>query len=226
MNEARFVEVDRYLTEALLDPDPVLEAVLQASQAAGLPPINVSATQGKLLQLLVQIRGASRVLEIGTLGGYSTIWLARGLPQGGRLISLELNPHHGEVARANLERAGCADRVEVRIGPALDTLSDLAAEGLEPFDLVFIDADKSTYPDYFTRALGLCAPGSVIVVDNVVRGGEVADLASTDPNVRGVQQMNEAMASAPVSATAIQTVGVKGYDGFAIALVTGSPIQP
>ena len=212
--------VDRYLASALLEDDPVLEAAIAASDEAGLPPIAVSPLQGRLLGLLARAMGARRVLEVGTLGGYSAICLARGLAQGGRLVTAELEPHHAEVARANLARAGLADRVEVRVGPANETLRALAREGAEPFDLVFIDADKSGYPEYFELALGLVRVGSVIVADNVVRDGEVADADSADEAVRGVRRFLERVGGEPrVEATAIQTVGVKGYDGFAVVVV-------
>ncbi len=220
MSEELWTDVDRYIADTLLPADPILAAALEASTAAGLPAINVAPPQGRLLQLLAEIRGARTILEIGTLGGYSTIWLARALPQDGRLITLEADPKHAEVARANIARAGFADRVEVRLGPALDTLPVIATEKRGPFDLAFIDADKACIPEYFTWALKLSRPGSVIVVDNVVRRGAVADAASTDPAVRGVRRFNELVAAEPrVSATTIQTVGSKGYDGFALVLV-------
>ena len=204
-----------------MSADPALEAALAASAAAGLPAINVSPVQGKLLHLLARAIGARNVLEIGTLGGYSTIWLARALPDGGRLISLEADAKHAEVARANIARAGLEDKVEVRLGMALDLLPGLAAESREPFDFVFIDADKPNNAAYFDWALKLSRPGSIIVVDNVVRDGDVIDAASDSPTVQGVRRFLERLAAEPrVSATAIQTVGTKGYDGFAIALVT------
>ena len=221
MTEDQWNAVDRYFTDLLVSPDAALDAALAASAAAGLPAINVSPAQGKLLHLLARAVGARSILEIGTLGGYSTIWLARALPEGGRIISLEADTGHAEVARANLTRAGLADVVEVRLGLALDTLPRLAAEGREPFDLVFVDADKPNNAAYFDWALRLSHPGSVIVVDNVVRGGEVIDAASDSPTVQGVRRFLERLAAEPrVTATAIQTVGNKGYDGFAIALVT------
>jgi predicted O-methyltransferase YrrM len=224
MAQDQWTAVDRYLTDLFVQPDPALEAALQASAAAGLPSINVSPNQGKLLQLLARAQGARAVLEIGTLGGYSTIWLARALPAGGRLITLEADPRHAEVARANLARAGLAGVVELRLGPALETLPRLAAEGSGPFDLIFIDADKPGYPDYLAWALKLSRRGSLILADNVVRGGAVVDPASADPRVQGVRRFNELLAAEPrVSATAIQTVGSKGYDGFAVALVTAGP---
>ena len=214
--------VGQYLADLLVPPDAALGAALAASEAAGLPAIAVAPNEGKLLQLLALMCGARTILEIGTLGGYSTIWLARALPPGGRLVTLELDPAHAEVARANVGRAGLAEVVEVRVGPALETLPRLAAEGRGPFDLVFVDADKGGYPDYLAWALRLTRRGSVIVADNVVREGAVADPASDDPNVRGVRRFLELLAAEPrVSATAVQTVGSKGYDGFAIAVVTG-----
>jgi predicted O-methyltransferase YrrM len=216
--------VDRFLTDLLVPPDPALDAALRDSDAAGLPAISVSPNQGKLLQLLARALGARTILEVGTLGGYSTIWLARALPPGGRLVTLESEPKHADVARANLARAGLADVVELRLGPALETLPRLAAEGRGPFDLVFIDADKPSTADYLTWALRLSRRGSLIVVDNVVRDGAVIDADSADPKVRGVRRFHEALAAEPrVSATAIQTVGSKGYDGFALALVTADP---
>jgi predicted O-methyltransferase YrrM len=220
MAQDQWTAVDRYLTDLFVPPDPALEAALRASAAAGLPPINVSPNQGKLLQLLARVRGARTILEIGTLGGYSTIWLARALPEGGRLITLESDPRHAEVARANLARAGLNDVVELRLGPALETLPRLAAEGRGPFDLIFIDADKEGYPDYLAWSLKLSRRGSLILADNVVRKGAVVDPASADPRVQGMRRFNELLAAEPrVSATAIQTVGSKGYDGFAVALV-------
>jgi predicted O-methyltransferase YrrM len=221
MTEEHWTAVDRYLGDLLAPADPVLEAALAASAAAGLPAINVSPVQGKLLHLLARAIGARNVLEIGTLGGYSTIWLARALPDGGRLISLEADARHAEVARANIARAGLQAVVEVRLGMALDTLPELAAEGREPFDFVFIDADKPNNAAYFDWALKLSRPGSIIVVDNVVRDGDVIDADSDSSTVQGVRRLLERIAAEPrVSATAIQTVGAKGYDGFAIALVT------
>ncbi len=224
MSREQWTAVDRYLTDLLVPPDPALDAALEASAAAGLPPINVSPTQGKLLHLLARLQGARAILEIGTLAGYSTIWLARALPAGGRLVTLEADPGHAEVAQANLVRAGLADVVELRLGRALDTLPQLAAEGRGPFDLIFIDADRPSNPDYFAWALRLSRRGSLILVDNVVRQGAVIDCASADPNIQGVRRLHELLAAEPrVSATAIQTVGSKGYDGFALALVTADP---
>jgi len=204
--------VDEYFGDLFVGDE--FDYVLEASDAAGLPPIHVSPPQGKFLNLLARLIGARSILEIGTLAGYSTIWLARALPPDGTLITLEFDPKHAEVARANIERAGLSEVVEIRVGAALDTFPD------GTFDLVFIDADKETYPEYFERSLDVCRPGSVIVADNVVRDGEVIDPSSTDIRVQGVRRLNELMASSSrVDATAIQTVGSKGYDGFALALV-------
>jgi predicted O-methyltransferase YrrM len=222
MTEELWTAVDRYFSELLISTDPALDEVLAASAAAGLPAINVSPVQGKLLHLLARAIGARNVLEIGTLGGYSTIWLARALPDGGRLISLEADPRHAEVARANIARAGLDDRVEVRLGMALDLLPGLA-ESPEPFDFIFIDADKPNNAAYFDWALRLSRVGAIIIVDNVVRGGDVVAAASDSPTVQGVHRFLERLAAEPrVSATAIQTVGSKGYDGFAIAFVTSN----
>jgi predicted O-methyltransferase YrrM len=218
----QWTAVDRYLTDLFVPPDPALEAALQASEAAGLPAIHVSPCQGKLLWLLARMVGARTILEIGTLGGYSTIWLARALPAGGRLITLEADPRHAEIARANIARADLAHVVDLRLGRAQETLPLLAAEGSGPFDLIFIDADKPGYPDYLQWSLRLARPGSVIIGDNVVRKGAVIDSSSADPTVRGVRRFNELLAAEPrLCATAIQTVGSKGYDGFAVALVGG-----
>lgn len=217
MSQDAWTRVDDHLTAALLAPDPVLEAALEASRAAGLPAINVAPNQGKMLQLLAEMAGAKRILEVGTLGGYSTIWLARALPPGGSLVTLEYEPKHAEVARANLAHAGLSDRVEVIVGPAVESLPTL--EG--PFDFTFIDADKPSNPDYFAWALKLSKPGSVIVVDNVVRAGAVADRPN-DPAVKGVRKMHEMIAAEPrVTATAVQTVGSKGWDGFTLIRVIG-----
>jgi predicted O-methyltransferase YrrM len=224
MSQEQWTAVDRYLTDLLVPADPALEAALRDSAAAGLPAINVSPNQGKLLHLLARLQGARTALEIGTLGGYSTIWLARALPAGGRLVTLEADARHAEVARGNIARAGLADVVELRLGPALETLPQLAAEGRGPFDLIFIDADKESYPDYLAWSLRLSRRGSLIVADNVVRNGAVIDPSSADPRVQGARRFNEALAAERrVSATAIQTVGSKGYDGFALALVTDGP---
>jgi predicted O-methyltransferase YrrM len=220
--QEKWKEVDRYINTFFAPSDSSLDGALQASEAAGLPAINVTATQGKLLMLLAQIRQARSILEIGTLGGYSTIWLARALPPGGRLITLEMDPKNAAVAESNIALAGLSGFVEVRIGRALDTLPALAAEGRAPFDLIFIDADKPTYPEYFTWAVRLSHRGTLIVADNVVRNGAVIDPASPDPNVQGVRRFLERIAAeSRVTAAVIQTVGSKGYDGFALILVTG-----
>ncbi len=220
MTEQLWTDVDRYLTDALHEPDDVLDAAIAASRAAGLPPIQVSANQGKLLNLIARTHGSERILEIGTLGGYSTIWLARALPSGGSLISLEIDPAHADVARANLERADLSDVAEVRLGRAIDLLPLIAEQGGDPFDLVFIDADKQSNADYFDWALRITRPGSVIIVDNVVRNGVVADPSNTDEMVLGVRRLFDLVHNeARVSATVIQTVGSKGYDGFLIAVV-------
>jgi predicted O-methyltransferase YrrM len=212
--------VDDFISDALIPGDAVLEAALADSAAAGLAAINVTAPQGRLLQILAQTLGAKAILEVGTLGGYSTIWLARALPAGGRLITLELDPAAAKVARANFARAGLDAVIELRLGRAIDSLRALIAERRAPFDLVFIDADKASNADYFRAALDLTRAGSLIVVDNVVRGGAVVDAGSRDPNVEGTRRLYDAMGAEPrVSATAIQTVGSKGYDGFAVARV-------
>jgi predicted O-methyltransferase YrrM len=210
------------LVEKLIPADPILSVALAASAAAGLPAINVAPNQGKFLQLLALINGARRILEVGTLGGYSTIWLARALPRDGRLVTLELDPKHAEVARSNFARAGLDDLIDVHVGLAAETLNQLIADKTEPFDFIFIDADKASIPIYSTAALKLSHLGSVIVVDNVVRNGAVADTASTDENVQGVQRFLKMAADEPrVDATAVQTVGSKGYDGFALLRVMG-----
>jgi predicted O-methyltransferase YrrM len=209
--------VDRFVVDTLSDSDPVLDAAQRAADTAGLPAISVSAAQGKFLHLLARICGARRILEIGTLAGYSTIWLGRALPPGGQLITLEYDPRHADVARANIARAGLADRVEVRVGRAIEALPGLVVD--EPFDLIFIDADKPSTADYFRWALKLSRPGTVIVVDNVVRDGRLVD-ANGDGDVQGMRRFLEAAANeARVEGTVLQTVGVKGYDGFALLLV-------
>jgi predicted O-methyltransferase YrrM len=224
MLQERWTAVDGFIDENLVPADPVLEAALRASADAGLPPISVSPSQGKLLHVLARALEARTILEIGTLGGYSAIWLARALPAGGSLITLEAEPRHAEVARANLARAGLADIAEVRVGPAQDTLPQLHAAGEGPFDLIFIDADKEGYPGYLSWSLRLSRPGTMIIADNVVRGGAVADSASRDVNVQGVRRFIEVMAAEPrVSATVVQTVGSKGYDGLALAVVLAGP---
>ena len=222
MPQTLWTAIDDYIVDTLSPSDPALDQALADSRAAGLPAINVAPNQGKFLQLLARMIGARRVLEVGTLGGYSTIWLARALPADGRLVTLEYSPAHAEVARGNLARAGLSDIAQVRVGAALDSLPVLAAENPEPFDLAFIDADKENNPHYFTWALKLVRPGGLIIVDNVVRAGSVIDAQSRDPNVLGVRRMYDLIAAEPrVSATAVQTVGSKGHDGFAIALVKG-----
>ena len=221
MSQDQWTAVDRYVTDLFVAPDAALESALAASSAADLPAINVSPAQGKLLHLLARAQGARNILEIGTLGGYSTIWLARALPAGGRLVTLEANPKHAVVARANIARAGLTRVVELRLGRAIETLPQLAAERLGPFDLIFIDADKPGYPEYLPWALELSHPGSLIIADNVVRKGEVANAASADPTVQGIRRYNALLAAEPrLSAIVLQTVGSKGYDGLAIALVT------
>jgi len=218
MSQRQWSEVDRYFADLLLAPDAALDAAIEASRAAGLPEIAVAPNQGKLLCLMARASGARRILEIGTLGGYSAIWLARALPDGGKLTTLEFDPKHAEVARTNLARAGLADRAEVITGRALDSLPKLSG----PFDFIFIDADKPSYPDYFRWAVKFSRKGTVIVADNVVRAGKIADAKSRDERAIGVRRLVEAMAAEPrVSATALQTVGVKGYDGWAVALVVG-----
>lgn len=221
MTTAIWTNVDRYINDMLVPSDAALDAAMDASNAAGLPAIAVTPSHGKLLHLLARIQGARRILEIGTLGGYSTIWLARALPTGGRLVTLEADPMHADIALANISRAGLADRVDLRVGRALETLPLLAAEGGGAFDLTFIDADKRNIPDYFMFALKLSRKGSLIIVDNVVREGAVIDPENEDPDVVGIRRFNSLLSAEPrVSATAIQTVGAKGHDGFALVLVT------
>jgi predicted O-methyltransferase YrrM len=220
MTQERWTAVDDYITDLFVPPDPALDAALNSSVAAGLPSIQVSAAQGKMLHLLARALGARKVLEIGTLGGYSTIWLARALPPDGSLITLEAEPKHAEVARANIARAGLSGMVELRLGRAQETLPQLLAEGRGPFDLIFIDADKPGYSAYLEWSLRLARPGTLIIADNVVRKGQVADAAGGDANVEGIRSFNKALAAETrVSATEIQTVGSKGYDGFALAIV-------
>jgi len=221
MTQAVWTAVDKYITDLLVPSDPALEAALQAASAAGLPPIQVSPAQGKLLHLLARACGARQVLEIGTLGGYSTIWLARALPAGGHVVTLEADPKHAEVSRSSFTQAGLSKVIELRLGPGLETLPKLAAEGRDPFDLIFIDANKSQMPEYFDWSLKLARAGSVIIADNVIRDGRVLDAASGDADIQGVRRFNERLAAEKrVSATEIQTVGSKGYDGFAFAMVT------
>ncbi len=220
MSQQQWSAVDSYINALFVPQDEALEAALKTSTDAGLPVINVAPNQGKFLHLLAQTVAAQRILEVGTLGGYSTIWLARALPKDGQLLSLEADPKHAEVARANIEKAGLGDRVEIRLGKALETLPRIEAENRPPFDFIFIDADKANMPFYFAYALKLAHRGSLIVADNVVRDGRVIDANSEDPNIKGVRRMNEIIAAEPrVSATALQTVGSKGYDGFTLIRV-------
>jgi predicted O-methyltransferase YrrM len=220
MDQETFAAVDAFIEQTLVPHDEALQGALDAAEAAGLPQIQVSPPQGKLLQILVRLQGARTVLEFGTLGGYSTILLARALPEGGRLITLEANAEYADVARGSIERAGLAAVVELRVGPALETLPVLEEESAGPFDLTFIDADKVNTPNYFVWALDRSRPGSLIVADNVVRGGTLAEAASDDPATQAQRRLHEMLADEPrVTATTIQTVGSKGYDGFTIALV-------
>lgn len=221
MSENLWTDVDEYFVSLLLPSDGALEEAQSRSAEANLPPISVAPNQGKLLELLARVRGSRRILEIGTLGGYSTIWLARALPTDGTLVTLELESLHAEVARKNIDRAGLGQLVEIRVGPATMSLQDLINGDAEPFDFIFIDADKEGYPKYLELSLQLSRPGTVIVADNVVRDGEVADSRSTDERVQGVRAFLEmAAASDRIDGTAIQTVGSKGYDGFALLVVT------
>jgi predicted O-methyltransferase YrrM len=220
MNQQQWTAVDGYLNEVLVGEDPALTAALATSAKAGLPEIAVSPSQGKLLHLFAASIGARRVLEIGSLGGYSAIWMGRALPADGRLISLEISPAHAAVARANLHEAGLEKVAEVRTGRAVDSLAELVDDRAEPFDLVFIDADKPTIPEYLEWSVKLTHPGSLIIVDNVIRGGQVADADSDDPSVLGVRRMHELVAAHPkLEATAVQTVGARGYDGFTLIRV-------
>jgi predicted O-methyltransferase YrrM len=212
--------VDSYFGDLLILRDEKLDAALIANHEAGLPAIDVSRLQGKFLELLVRISGATRILEIGTLGGYSTLWLARSLPEGGRIVTLEFDPHHAEVARANLLHAGVLDRVDLRLGPAIETLPTLENTADSPFDLIFIDADKESYPEYLDWSLKLSRVGTVIVADNVVRDGKVVEPDCDDVRVQGVRRFAEKMAAEPrLNATVLQCVGTKGYDGLALAIV-------
>jgi len=215
-----WIDVDRYFAEQLHLSDPVLDAAMQSNAAAGLPAIDVAPTPGKFLNLLARLTHSKKILEVGTLGGYSTIWLARALPPGGRLISLESNSKHADVAKSNIQRAGLSDRVDIRVGAALESLPEIEKEGLAPFDFIFIDADKPNNPGYLEWAIKLSRTDTIIIVDNVVRDGEVADASSTDPTILGTRKMFELMSPhARLSSTALQTVGSKGYDGFALAIV-------
>jgi predicted O-methyltransferase YrrM len=220
MDQGLWITVDRYLSDTLISPDQHMDETLDANACAGLPPIDVAPNQGKLLHLIARIQGARRILEIGTLGGYSTIWLARALPADGRLITLELDPRHAAVAANNIGRAGLTQLVDIRIGPALESLEKLAGEGLGPFDLIFLDADKPNNPHYLDWAIKLSRPGTVIIGDNVIRDGAIVEENHPDPRVVGTRSFLDKLGSDPrLDATAIQTVGSKGYDGFAIAVV-------
>jgi predicted O-methyltransferase YrrM len=222
MSNDLWTAVDQYISTNLIPADPALEAALQANAEAKLPTIDVAPNQGKFLHLLARIQGAKRILEIGTLGGYSTIWMARALPPQGKLITLEVNPHHAEVAASNIARAGLTSLVEQRVGPALDSLAQLHAEDAAPFDFIFIDADKPNNPNYVDWAIRLSRPGTVIITDNVIREGAIIEADSTDPAVQGTRHLFEKLANDPrLDATALQTVGCKTHDGFILALVKG-----
>jgi predicted O-methyltransferase YrrM len=220
MTDKTWTAVDDYIADRLIPADRALEAALTGNREGGLPAIDVSPAQGKLLNLLARMVGARRILEIGTLGGYSTIWLARALQPGGKVVTLELDPHHARVAQANVDRAGLSASVDIRVGPALKSLEALGKEAADPFDLIFIDADKPNNPNYLTWAMKLSRPGTVIVCDNVIRDGDVIEAKSRDENVRGARAAFDFIGKDKrLDGTAIQTVGVKGYDGFAIAIV-------
>lgn len=220
MSQQTWSAVDDYITQQLIGDDPVLEAAIEDSSAAGLPAIAVTAPQGRLLQMLARIHRARNILEVGTLGGYSTIWLARALPPDGQLITLELQAGYAAVAAANVERAGLAGLIKIKVGPAIDSLRELIDEHRDPFDLVFIDADKASTPAYFQAALQMSRPGTIIIVDNVVRDGQLADPHTSDPGAQGMRRFHELLAAeGRVTATTIQTVGDKGYDGFTMVLV-------
>jgi predicted O-methyltransferase YrrM len=220
MSQELWTAVDQYINNIAIGRDAALEAASEAAVAAQLPPISVTPAHGKLLHLMARAQSARRILEIGTLAGYSTIWLARAVPPGGRVVTLEANAMHADIARANLTRAGVADRVDIRLGKALETLPQLAVEKQDPYDFVFIDADRMNLTEYFDWAVKLAHAGSVIIVDNVVRKGGVIDASSEDPNIKGVRRFAERLLSdSRVTATIVQTVSAKGYDGFAMALV-------
>ena len=220
MSQELWTSVDDYLGDVLVRQDKHLDDAVAASDAAGLPSIQVSPPQGKLLEILIGMMKAKNILEVGTLGGYSTIWMTRSLPSDGRVVTIEIDPRHAEVAQENFTRAGLADKIELRVGNARDILPAMIEEGMEPFDFVFIDADKASNPDYFGWALRMSRPGTVIIVDNVIRDGHIIEADSEDASVQGVRRLNEVMSSSVgVTVTALQTVGVKGYDGFSVALV-------
>lgn len=220
MSQDLWSAVDRYIDDLVVEPDEVFDGVRADANAAGLPEISVSASQGKFLYLLARLAGARRILELGTLAGFSGIWLARALPADGQLVTIEVDPAHAAVARRSFERAGVASRVDLRLGPAVDVLAQLVGERVEPFDMVFIDADKQNYAAYLDLSIRLARPGTLIVADNVIRDGRVVDEKVTDPSVEGIRQFMSALSRDPrLTATAIQTVGVKGYDGFAFAIV-------
>src|SRR2546425_1291779 len=224
MSQRQWTKVDSYLNRLFAPSDPALETTLKTSKTAGLPAISVTANQGKLLHLLARAQRAKKILEIGTLGGYSTIWLARALPQNGHLVTLEADPKHAKVAKANIARAGLGKIVELRLGNARETLPLLVAKKQGPFDLIFIDADKPGYPIYLEWSLKLSHPGTLIIADNVVREGKVIEPSRKDPNVQGIRKFNKLLSTdARLSATAIQMVGSKGWDGFAVGLVTTNP---
>ncbi|WP_027801461.1 O-methyltransferase [Paraburkholderia dilworthii] len=221
MDQNHWTTIDDYLTSSLLSADASLDAALHASTEAGLPSINVAPNQGKLLYLLAKLRGARRILEVSTLGGYSTIWLARALPPGGQIISLEANRDYAQVARENLERAGVSGVASIVVGAAAQTLEKFVADSVEPFDMIFLDADKKSYPEYLRLSLQLSRVGTLIVGDNVIRRGRIAEHASTDPDVAGLHEFFRLLGTNPrLDSTAVQTVGMKGWDGFSMTLVT------
>lgn len=220
MSQELWTSVDNYLGEVLVRQDQHLSDAVAASDAAGLPSIQVSPPQGKLLEIMIEMMGAKTILEVGTLGGYSTIWMARSLPADGRVVTIEIDPKHAQVAQENVNRAGLGDKIDLRTGNAREILPKMIEEGAGPFDFSFIDADKASNPDYFAWALEMSRPGSVIIVDNVIRDGKIVDTDSEDASVKGVRRLNDVMAANPrIKVTALQTVGVKGYDGFSIAIV-------
>jgi caffeoyl-CoA O-methyltransferase len=220
MDKKLFKDVDKYISNLFIPPDEALTAAEQSHRLENLPPINVSPNLGKLLYLLAKLSNVKKILEVGTLAGYSTIWMARALPENGRLITLEIDPHHAEVAEKNIDRAGLSSKVDIRIGKAIDLLPQLVQEKTGPFDMIFIDADKPPYTEYFEWALKLSRPGTLIIADNVIRDGKVLDQSNNDPMVKGAQRFNKALASnRNVNATILQTIGVKEYDGMAIAIV-------